>query len=361
MPIYELKNKRLKKLPDQNLSELEIKENVIKEILREEINVLNSDSENSSDLLVISEEFGDWEGSGRKIDLLCVDNEAKLVVVELKRGDGSYMELQSIRYSAMVSDMDFDQAVKIYEIFLEKYQKAEKKNARTDLLSFMEQTEETVNDVFGNDVRIILVSETFSREIKTTALWLNSRKIDVRCVRMIPYEFDKKILINFEEIIPGQETEIIKVALREEERKKKVKTGNRDYTKFDLQFDPPFDSQIHEGLAKNRVIHRTVQYLVNNGVSPEKLEKECVELKGRFLSVSSDVDSEEFMKIHKREASKKIKRYFFKQEELLKINNKTYALSNGWGGRKELENMIKFLNDKFPQFDIQLKAVESED
>jgi hypothetical protein len=46
----------------------------------------------------------DWEDSSRSIDLLCIDKQANLVVIELKRTeDGGHMELQAIRYAAMVS------------------------------------------------------------------------------------------------------------------------------------------------------------------------------------------------------------------------------------------------------------------
>ena len=56
------------------------------------------------DLLVLREEFGQWQDSQRRIDLLCLDKGGSLVVVELKRtADGGHMDLQAIRYAAMVS------------------------------------------------------------------------------------------------------------------------------------------------------------------------------------------------------------------------------------------------------------------
>ena len=68
------------------------------------------------DVLVIAEEFGDWDESRRRIDLLGIDRDANLVVIELKRGDtGVHMELQAVRYAAMVSKMTFEQAAQAYE------------------------------------------------------------------------------------------------------------------------------------------------------------------------------------------------------------------------------------------------------
>ncbi|MEQ7849082.1 endonuclease NucS domain-containing protein [Nocardioides kribbensis] len=51
------------------------------------------------DLHVIAEEFGDFEGANRRIDLLCIDKNCKLVVVELKRtvdGGGTWSSKPSV-------------------------------------------------------------------------------------------------------------------------------------------------------------------------------------------------------------------------------------------------------------------------
>jgi hypothetical protein len=63
------------------------------------------------DCLVIAEEFSDWEDSRRRIDLLAIDKQANLVVIELKRDEiGAHMELQALRYAAMISTMSFTKA-----------------------------------------------------------------------------------------------------------------------------------------------------------------------------------------------------------------------------------------------------------
>jgi RecB family endonuclease NucS len=44
---------------------------------------------------LVAAEFGDWEDSRRRIDLLAIDKAANLVVIELKRTeDGGHMELE---------------------------------------------------------------------------------------------------------------------------------------------------------------------------------------------------------------------------------------------------------------------------
>jgi RecB family endonuclease NucS len=70
-------------------------------------------------LFVIAEEFGDWDESWRRIDLLGLDKDRRLVVIELKRDErGGAMELQAIRYAAMVSNMTFDQIVDAHSKYL---------------------------------------------------------------------------------------------------------------------------------------------------------------------------------------------------------------------------------------------------
>lgn len=114
MSIFELEKNQIVQLPDTSFSTEGVKEKQdLQRILKSQIDVLDPD------LLVIAEEYGDWEESHRRIDLLALDREAKLVVIELKRtGDGGHMELQALRYAAMVSKMTFRQAVDAYRAFL---------------------------------------------------------------------------------------------------------------------------------------------------------------------------------------------------------------------------------------------------
>jgi hypothetical protein len=134
---------------------------------------------------VISEGFREWEDSRRELDLLAIDKEANLVVIELKRTeDGGHAELQAIRYAAMVSAMTFARAVEVYQDYLHK--NGSDDDATESLLEFL-SWEEPDEDSFAQDVRIVLVSADFSKELTTSVMWLNQRDLDIRCVRMCPY------------------------------------------------------------------------------------------------------------------------------------------------------------------------------
>ena len=85
---------------------------------------------------MVAEEFGEWEDARRRIDLLCLDRDANLVVVELKRTeDGGHMDLQALRYAAMVSTLTFEKLVESHAQYLTKY--AREEDARSAIIQFL--------------------------------------------------------------------------------------------------------------------------------------------------------------------------------------------------------------------------------
>lgn len=166
------------------------------------------------DLMVVAEEYGEWEESNRRIDLLCVDKQARLVVVELKRTeDGGHMELQAIRYAAMVSSMTLEQAIAAHAKMLGgEDADARAKKVILDFLDF----ESTEAEELSGDVRIILVAANFSTELTTSVIWLNKHELDLTCIRLLPYKLGEQLLIDVTQIIPLPEAEIYEVKIREQ-------------------------------------------------------------------------------------------------------------------------------------------------
>jgi RecB family endonuclease NucS len=93
MPLYKITKDRLESVKETSFAEERLFERRdLQQLLKADVNVLGND------LMVIAEEFGDWEESNRRIDLLCLDKQARLVVVEIKRTeDGRHMGLQAIQ------------------------------------------------------------------------------------------------------------------------------------------------------------------------------------------------------------------------------------------------------------------------
>jgi hypothetical protein len=192
----------------------------LQRLLRENVEVI------APGALVISEEFGEWEDSRRRIDLLAIDKEdANLVVIELKRTeDGGHMELQAIRYAAMVHKMTFDKAVDVFGEYLKRLNKDQ--DPRRAILEFLGRSEPN-DDEFAQDVRIVLASAEFSKEVTSSVLWLNEHGMDIRCVRLSPYNLDGRILADVQQIIPLPEAAEYQVQIREKAQKEREERTQR--------------------------------------------------------------------------------------------------------------------------------------
>ena len=212
MPLYEMTPNDFRPISQASFSDLKVRErDDLQRLLRTQIDVLGDD------LYVLTEEFGDWDDSRRRIDLLAIDPQANLVVIELKRtNDGGHMELQAIRYASMVSAMTFERAEQIHGEFLTRIGESAEE-ARPRILKFL-GWDEPDEEAFAPDVRIVLVSEDFGKELTTTVLWLCERDIDIRCVRLRPYQDGEKRLIDVQQIIPLPEANEYQVQLREKEQ-----------------------------------------------------------------------------------------------------------------------------------------------
>lgn len=156
-------------------------------------------------LFIVAEEFGNWENSQRRIDLLGIDASARLVVIELKRTeDGGHMELQALRYAAMVANMTFDQLVEAHADYLLRRKIVA--DARTRLLEHP-PIDTQKPEVDSSRPRIVLVSGGFSPELTTSVLWLNERDLDIRCVRVQLFAVAGQTFLDADQIIPLPEAQ----------------------------------------------------------------------------------------------------------------------------------------------------------
>lgn len=229
MAIYHVTKDALSRLPVTSFGREGIMErNDLQRLLRNNIAALDDD------LLVIAEEFGEWDEGSRRVDLLCLDRQANLVVVELKRTeDGGHMDLQAIRYAAMVSNMTLDQAVSAYAKFL-KSAPADEAAARERILSHLawDKDSEDAHE-FAPDVKIILAAADFSKELTTSVIWLNDRDLDIRCIRMRPYKGpDGSVLLDVQPIIPLPETAEYTVSIKQKEQAEKKEVKARHEVRY---------------------------------------------------------------------------------------------------------------------------------
>ncbi len=210
MTLFEIHPDRLEPVPNAELRAEGLRERAdLQRLLRDQLEIV------APKTLLLAEEFGDWEDSRRRIDLLALDEEANLVVIELKtEEDGGHLELQALRYAAMTSTMTFDQACDAHEAYLRKC--GLEGNAGARILEFLRWTTPNERE-FAADVRIVLVAPDFSREITTTVLWLNEHDLDIRCLRLRAYKLDGRLLVDAQQVLPLPEAQDYQVRVRKKE------------------------------------------------------------------------------------------------------------------------------------------------
>lgn len=353
-PIYELGKELIRPIDRTSFKAKGLGERSdLQRLLRDQIEVV------APDTLVISEEFGEWTDSRRRIDLLGVDKDANLVVIELKRTeDGGHMELQAVRYASMVSTLTAERAVEVFGKYLED--RGHEGDPEQLLLEHLEW-EELDEDQFGQDVRLVLISADFSRELTTAVMWLNDKDLDIRCVRIKPYADQGKTLIDVQQIIPLPEAGDYQVQVREKKRQeRRSRQGNRDVTRFDVTLD----GETHRGQWKRNGILLVVKSLVRQGISPEEISAFFKERKkgNTILSVEGEVEAvEQFNERAIAEArvlgkAYDERRWHTHQDDLMLFTGRTYVFTNQWGNRW-LEFM-RAIQEEYPQLGLKISPSE---
>lgn len=339
MPIFELTNEHIRAIEETSFAAAGVSERGgLQRLLRDQIEVI------SPETLVIAEEFGHWEESRRRIDLLGLDKAANFVVIELKRTeDGGHMDLQAIRYAAMVSAMTFQNIVEIFENHLRKY--GHDDDAKATILEFLEW-DEPIEDAFGQDVQIVLASAEFSKELTTSVMWLNERDLNITCMRLKPYKDGERLLLDVQQIIPLPEAEEYRVRLREKrEKERDTRRTKRDLTKYDVTIE----GVTQEQLPKRHAIFAVVKHLCGSGITPEEITEQISWRKRNlFRKVPGHVGADQFLAIASRNGKFDTTRYFCGSDELIQSNESTYALTSQWGNRtfSAITNLIEAFPDK---------------
>jgi hypothetical protein len=354
MPIYEITPDEIKRLAPTTFATWGIRERSdLQRLLREHIEVI------APKTLVISEEFGDWDESRRRIDLLALDKAANLLVIELKRTeDGGHMELQAVRYASMVARMTFDQVVDVFDRHLAKLNKADQ-DARTLILEFLDW-EEADELQFAQDVRIILASHDFSKELTSSVLWLIEHGVDIRCVRLKPYKMDDRLVIDVQQIIPLPEATDYQLQVREKALKERQSRGSSaDFTRFDIKVG----NKSETAMWKRNAVFLVCKHLCDNGTNPDEVSA-LIDWRRIWYMVEGDLDAEQFDIAAKQKASAggpaySARRWFNDDDQLIHWDGRTYALSTQWGG-EGWHNAMRLLQQKYPAFNIEYTPTETQ-
>lgn len=346
MTIYRIDSENIIQLDKTSLTDARMKEKDLQNMLESNVEAI------APGTMVIDKEFNNWDNSHHRIDLLGINRDANLVVIELKREDGGYMELQALRYAAMISKITPEQLVKAHAKYLGK----EKEEARRKILEFLELADFDL-DKFGKDVKIILAFTDFSksRELTTSVMWLNETyKLDICCMQIHPYRYNEKILLDIRQIIPLPEAGEYPIKVREWDRRaREARKSQKDFTKYDVTIA----GEAYQNQNKRRMLFLLIAKALEKGATPDQV-KGSIQGRGMFKIYDGELTAEqareEIMKDDAGGTVAREDRYFLGESEIFHGGNKTYVLSNQWSGDQVLE-VAENLKRMFPDLQIEYK------
>lgn len=199
-------------------------------------------------LFVVAEEFGNWEEVNRRIDLLALDKKGRLVVIELKRTEsGELMDLQAIRYAAMVANITDELLIQTHADYISK-RKGDGEvidgEASDRIINHLAKSEGENLSIDTQQPRIILASAGFSKELTTCVLWLRDNfDMDISCIELQLYRDEHGLFLDTSQIVPLPQASDYLVKLRDrqrEERQQRSEGGQR--VSGDLAFRDSIDS-----------------------------------------------------------------------------------------------------------------------
>ncbi len=293
------------------------------------------------------------EQSRRRIDLLALNKEGSLVIIELKRTeDGGHMDLQAIRYAAMISTLTFDRLVAIYQGYLADNDREE--DALDSLLKFLEWSEPDEQQ-FGQEVKIVLASADFSKELTSSVMWLNDYGLDIRCVRMQPYLDNGRTLLDVQTVIPLPEVADFQVRIREKKYKERqARESARDFTKYDVGIS----GRDYTAQNKRWTMFRLISAILASGGTPTQVMDALSYRRNRLFRVleghlTAGEAVERIMADDPGGAVPLAKRYFCDEDDqVFQLDNKTYVLTNQWG--RDAHTAALSLAKAFPRLEIEI-------
>lgn len=210
------------KIEDLTFSDLNMKEDSIEEILRQNIDMICNDEES---LLLVGQQVKNQIQA--RSDLIAVDQDGNLVLIELKRDKKDIehrkeaLEFQAIRYAASCATIQSTNELiqNLFAPYVEKHREefgnkelSSNEVARRILETFLE-----TNNVakFNDRQRIILIASEFDDQTLSAVAWLNSNQVDISCYCLIPFKVDNHLLIHSQKILPIADYEDFYIGIKD--------------------------------------------------------------------------------------------------------------------------------------------------
>ncbi|PZF39645.1 hypothetical protein DEJ06_12220 [Curtobacterium sp. MCLR17_051] len=227
--------------------------------------------------------------------------------------------------------------------------------SRATIVDFLEVAEgESV--ALSSDVRILLVSADFSREITTAVLWLNRFEgMDIRCIRLRPYELDGRIILDIDQVTPLPEAADyqVRIGRKDAARARQPRPDGRDFTKYVVAASGK-ESPV---LAKRNAVRWMVEVLVDAGARVADLRSLFADRVFRELPGTVAPGDACVRALLDAEPRTDVKRYF--TDSPVHQDGKTFVMYRMWG--VNTEESLEKLRAAFPAAGASFRAVRPED
>lgn len=209
---FNLDNKKFEKLPECNFIDEKILETKdLQAAIVGSWKIVSNKLGLDPDTVLIGKEIKSHSDVEDRIDLLAFNmNDSSITIIELKRHKNKWQLLQSLSYAAMVATWDNEDLINAMQ---------------TDGMN----DEETLKDIINNnklseDIKIILIAESFEPEVIITAEWLNNKYgVNIKAFIVDLYKHDNQYFVNFEQKFPLKE---LKDIYEKREKQKRPQTNN---------------------------------------------------------------------------------------------------------------------------------------
>jgi alkylated DNA nucleotide flippase Atl1 len=184
------------------------------------------------DVLVLTFEFDRWQASSGsrqldRFDVLGLDHDGRLVIAELKRDKApDTVEMQAIKYAALVSRFTPDDLVEIHAGFLARH------GAEPDIDGALQRIQDHAGELdpeMLQEPRIVLVAGSFPPIVTSTVHWLKRMGIDVTLQTVNAYRvFDGKTVVTVSQLYPLPELEDLLVSPKRAKEAERRTTRKRE-------------------------------------------------------------------------------------------------------------------------------------
>ena len=171
-------------------------------------------------LLIIQKEFSGFSDTNERLDLLAIDTSGNLVVIENKLDDsGRDVVWQALKYVSYCALLKKSEICEIYQKHLGSTAVATEK-----ICEFMGDDDFENIKLNSGEQRIILVAANFRKEVTATVLYLNAHQLDIKCVKVTPYQDGDRLYLDAEQILPVQDVGDYQVRLSAKKQEDVVTT-----------------------------------------------------------------------------------------------------------------------------------------